>query len=66
MLGTPARMRTSVPLDAQNNLQAFCMEVVEFFWRDGCTQSITHMHIAGWLVGWHRGHTWTSSTYEMF
>ena len=37
MLGMPARVRTSVsardhvlPLDAQNNPQTFCMEVVEF------------------------------------
>ena len=45
-----------MPLDAQNNSQTFCMEVVEFSWRDGCTQSMTRMHRAGRhtfsLVSW--------------
>ena len=39
-----------LPLDARNNSQTFCIEVVEFSWRDGCTQSMTHVHRSGRLA----------------
>ena len=58
MLEMPARVRTSVsgtmsclPHDAQNNPETICIVVHGWvFWRDGCTQSMTHMPITGQLA----------------